>query len=103
MCSVIASCLLGSVAIFSLFYQCQAYLSSREIKPLFVIAGLDPAIQEPELALDFRLGGCVAMLFCHYETPLRRRGNLMYGVLQIASVVALSCNDITTCPEMPYT
>ncbi len=23
-----------------------------------------------------RLRGCVAILFCHYETPLRRRGNL---------------------------
>ena len=27
--------------------------------------------------LDAGLPDCVAILLCHYETPLRRRGNLM--------------------------
>ena len=39
---------------------------------------------------------CVAILFCHYETPLRRRGNLRYTAnCEIASVVSLPRNDIT--------
>ena len=43
------------------------------------------------------LGDCVVMLLCHYETPLRCRGNLMHMVTyEIASVVTLSRNDITT-------
>ena len=29
--------------------------------------------------LDAGLPDCVAILLCHYETPLRRRGNLMYS------------------------
>ena len=29
--------------------------------------------------LDAGLRDCVAILLCHYETPLRRRGNLMYS------------------------
>ena len=40
---------------------------------------------------------CVAILLCHYETPLRRRGNLMYSVIyEIASVTSLLRNDVTT-------
>ena len=38
---------------------------------------------------------CVAILLCHYETPLRRRGNLMYSwTYEIASVVSLPRNDM---------
>ncbi len=34
--------------------------------------------------------------FCHYETPLRRHGNLMYTAThEIASVVSLPRNDKT--------
>ena len=47
--------------------------------------------------LDAGLPDCVAILLCHYETPLRRRGNLIYsGTCEIASVVSLPRNDITT-------
>ena len=49
--------------------------------------------------LDAGLPDCVAILLCHYETPLRRRGNLMYSLTyEIASVVSLPRNDITTQP-----
>ena len=38
---------------------------------------------------------CVAILLCHYETPLRRRGNLMSSwTYEIASVVSLPRNDM---------
>jgi len=40
---------------------------------------------------------CVVILFYHYETPLRRRGNLMYtATYEIASVALLPRNDIVT-------
>jgi hypothetical protein len=43
------------------------------------------------------------MLLCHYETPLRRRGNLMYTITyEIASVVTLPRKDITTQSRMPW-
>jgi len=47
--------------------------------------------------LDSGFRDCVEMLICHYETPLRRRGNLIYTVAyEIASVVALPRKDIMT-------
>jgi len=47
--------------------------------------------------MDSRLRDCAAILFCHYEMPLRRRGNPMYSATyEIASVATLPRNDITT-------
>ena len=50
-----------------------------------------------EKGLDSGLRECVAIVFCHYETPLRRRGNPMYSATyEIASVAMLPRNDIVT-------
>jgi len=39
----------------------------------------------------------LSVSICHYETPLRRRGNLINVVAyELASIVPLSRNDITT-------
>ena len=54
-------------------------------------------IRKPLIEMDSRFRGGVAILSCHYETPLRRRGNLMNtATYEIASVASLPRNDITT-------
>jgi len=52
------------------------------------------------VSMDSRLRDCVAILFCHYVTPLRRRGNPMCAATyEIASVAALPRNDTVSSRE----